>query len=186
MSDAFDFAGCNETELWHHVGVHLEARGVGVVLVGGAVVAVYSEGAYQSGDLDFVRDELFEDRVEGCMEELGFRRRGRHYEHPDCPHLVVEFLSPPLGIGDDVDIVPRSETVGGQTLKILSPTDCVRDRLASYIYFRARECLDQAVLVARAQVVDWDKIERWCRAEGHVGDSAFAKLRSLAGGANRD
>jgi hypothetical protein len=177
MSDDFDVSCCSELELWHHVATHLEAHGIGVVLVGGAVVAIYTDGAYRSGDLDFVPEDLFGDRVEACMAEIGFRRHGRHFEHPDCRHLFVEFVAGPLGIGDDVNIVPREEPLRGQVLKILSPTDCVRDRLASYIHFDARECLDQAVLVARAQIVDWDTIERWCLDEG--ARSGFEDLRRL-------
>jgi len=181
MSDDFDISTCSEVELWHHVATHLETHGIGVVLVGGAVVAIYSEGAYRSGDLDFVPEDLFVGRVETCMEGIGFHRHGRHFEHPDCSHLFVEFVAGPLGIVDDVNIVPRKETVGGQTLKILSPTDCVRDRLASYIHFSARECLDQATLVAKAQTIDWDVVERWCLDEGAKGVAAFEDLRRLTG-----
>ena len=90
------------------------------------------------------------------------------------------FVAGPLGIGDDVNIVPNRELVGEQALKILSPTDRVRDRLASYIHFGARECLDQAVLVANAKVVDWDKIERWCLGEGDEGAAALDDLKRLA------
>jgi len=181
VSEALDLSMCTEAELWRHVAVHLEAHGIGVVLVGGAVVAIYTDGAYRSGDLDFVPGDLFGRPVDECMAKIGFHRRGRHFEHPECPHLFVEFVAPPLGIGDDGNIVPREETVSGQILKILSPTDCVRDRLASYIHFRARECLEQATLVARAQTVDWKKIERWCHEEGSGGVEAFEELRRLVG-----
>jgi hypothetical protein len=86
------------------------------------VVAIYTEGAYRSGDLDFVPTSLFGPAVDECMARIGFVREGRHFEHPDCPHLFVEFVAPPLGIGADTEIVPRKETVSGQTIKILSPT----------------------------------------------------------------
>jgi hypothetical protein len=179
MTKKIELATCTEVELWHHVAAHLESHGVGVVLVGGAVVAIYSQGAYRSGDLDFVTERLFEEGVDARMRELGFRRLGKHYEHPRCRHLFVEFVAGPLGIGDDTSIVPSTESVDGQKLKILSPTDCVRDRLASYIHFDARECLDQAVLVANARSVDWARIEAWCQAEGAKGNAAFVELRRL-------
>ena len=54
MTASIDLATCTEAELWRFVASHLEGQGIGVVLVGGAVVAVYTEGAYRSGDLDFV------------------------------------------------------------------------------------------------------------------------------------
>jgi hypothetical protein len=179
MTGEIDLSTCSEAELWRHVAVHLEASGIGVVLVGGAVVAVYTEGAYRSGDLDFVPERLFEDRIDSCMQGLGFHRRGRHYEHPACRHLFIEFVAGPLGIGNDTNIVPWRESVEGHDLKILSPTDCVCDRLASYIHFQARECLDQAVLVAKAHPMDWRRIERWCRDEGSVGTAALNELRRL-------
>ena len=86
----------------------------------------------------------------------------------------------PLGIGEDTEIEPARERQGDVELKLLSPTDCVRDRLASYIHFRARECLDQAALVAGAQDVDWNRIETWCRGEGERGTEAYDDLRRLA------
>lgn len=179
MTPAIDYATCSEKELWHHVAGHLESEGLEVVLVGGAVVSIYSEGAYRSGDLDFVQTGLLDSLPTEAMAELGFERRGRHFAHPECSHLFVEFVSGPLGIGEDLDVHPSTEVVEGRALKILSPTDCVRDRLASYVHFGAAECLDQALLVARAHDLDWDKIERWCRGEGPRGTEAYGRLRRL-------
>ncbi|HEX9708926.1 MAG TPA: hypothetical protein VGB42_03030 [Candidatus Thermoplasmatota archaeon] len=179
MSAELDFGSCSEEQLWCFVASHLERQGIGVVLVGGAVVAVYTQGAYRSGDLDFVQVDSFGRDVDSAMAEIGFRRQGRHYVHPECDHLFVEFVSGPLGVGEDTEIVPSERIEGDVRLRILSPTDCVRDRLASYIHFRARECLDQAVLVARAQHVDWESVESWCRGEGTRGPGAFAELRRL-------
>jgi len=147
------------------------------VLVGGAVVSVYSEGAYVSGDLDFVRESLFSSDVEGAMAVLGFHREGRHYRHANCPHLFIEFVAGPLGIGRDDHIEPALAEEGELSIKLLSPTDSVRDRLAGFIHFNARAYMDQAILVAAAHPVDWDRIERWCRGEGPTGPEAFAELR---------
>jgi hypothetical protein len=43
---------CSEEELWKYVGAHLSKNGIDAVLVGGAVVSVYSDGAYESGDCE--------------------------------------------------------------------------------------------------------------------------------------
>lgn len=51
-------------------------------------------------------------------------------------------------------------------MKLLSPTDCVKDRLAAYYHWNDRQCLQQAVWVARARKIDWDEVERWSRKEG--------------------
>jgi len=46
-----DFASCNEEELWKYVALHLKTENIDTVLVGGAVVSIYTEGAYESGEL---------------------------------------------------------------------------------------------------------------------------------------
>jgi len=155
-----------------------EAHDIPVVLVGGAVVSIYSQGAYRSGDLDLVAEDLFGKDVNACMQAIGFHLKGRHFEHPQCRHLFVEFVRGPLGIGEDLDIIPRREQVGDQVLKILSPTDCVRDRLASFIHFQARDCLDQAILVAKAQTIEWPVVAAWCTREGPKGIAAFNDLKA--------
>lgn len=160
---------CSEKELWEYVAVHLKKRGIDTVLVGRAVVSIYSKGAYHSGDLDFVKTSMFVTKLEEAMNELGFKKNGRHYIHPDCNHLFVEFPGgPPLGIGEDNKIVPDEIDVNGTFIKILSPTDCVKDRLASYIHFKSSESLDQAVLVAKNQDVNLSSIKKWCKGENSV------------------
>lgn len=161
-----NFKNCTETELWHYVAVHLKKNGIDTVLVGGSVVSVYTDGAYQSGDLDFVRLDMFTSGIEKSMKEIGFEKHGRHYIHPECKHLFVEFPGgPPLGIGEDNTIIPDELEVEGETIKIYSPTDCVKDRLASFIHFKAKECLDQAVMVAMKHPVNLESIRKWCIGE---------------------
>ena len=158
---------CTEEELWKYVGYYLAQADIESVLVGGAVVSVYSKGAYRSGDLDFVSRAGLSDKIQAVLEKLGFKKvRGRHFEHPECTHLIIEFPPGPLSIGDDYKIQPHNVKFEGQTLKILSPTDSIRDRLASYIHFKVRECLDQAVLVAKNQPFDLARVREWCFSEG--------------------
>ena len=93
----------------------------------------------------------------------------------------VEFPPGPLSLGEDYRITPAEIEVEGQVLKLLSPTDCVKDRLASYIHWGVRDCFDQAVLVARRQAgqVDWKAVRAWCAHEGSA--ATFEKLeRSIA------
>jgi hypothetical protein len=164
-----DLKTCSEKELWEYVAVYLNKNGIDTILVGGAVVAIYSNGLYRSGDLDFVRASMFVTKLEETMGELGFKKHGRHYIHPNCRHLFVEFPGgPPLGIGEDNMIVPDEVEVEGTIIKILSPTDCVKDRLAAFIYFKTRDGMDQAVLVAKNQEVNFSSIKKWCSGEGHA------------------
>lgn len=155
-----------EEEVWEFVAWHLAKEGIKTVLVGGAVCAIYSKGLYKSGDLDFVSLSLFDEKIPDILSSIGFKKQaGRHYARSDC-ELYIEFVTGPPGIGDDIDIKPHVREVEGQALYLYSPTDCIRDRLASYIHFKARECLDQAVLVAQKVPFDINKIRTWCSNEG--------------------
>lgn len=73
-----DFKNCNEEELWKYVGTHLSSHSVNAVLVGGAVVSVYTDGLYQSGDLDFVIQTTLKINLPSIMKEIGFEKKGRH------------------------------------------------------------------------------------------------------------
>jgi hypothetical protein len=164
-----NFKNCSEEELWKYVATHLKKNGIDSILVGGAVVSIYSEGIYESGDLDFVLTDMFVKNLPAVMKEIGFvKKGGRHYEHPECKHLFVEFPSSFLEIGDDNRIKPDEILVEGTKIKILSPTDCVRDRLAGYMYFKSRDNFDQAILVAKKHPVSIAKIKKWCEGEKHL------------------
>lgn len=173
-----DFKTCTEEELWKYVATHLSSRNIDAVLVGGAVVSIYTEGAYESGDLDFILTNLFVKNLPDVMKEIGFKKKGgRHYVHPECSHLFIEFPSGPLEIGDDFNIKPEIVEVEGKSIKILSPTDCVKDRLASYIHYKSRVGLEQAVLVAKKHPVNLESIRAWCEKEN--SDEAYEELVRL-------
>jgi len=140
------------------------------------VAAIYSEGAYRSGDLDLVIINYLSENLPRLMKEIGFEKtEGRHYSHPKCKHLIVEFSSFPAAIGDDYKIEPKKVKVNKTIIRIYSPTDCIRDRLASYIHFKARDCMDQAILVAERQSFNLGKIEAWCKSE--KAPEAFAEFK---------
>jgi len=164
-----NYKTCTEDELWKHVAVELKKKGIDTILVGGAVVSIYTDGIYKSGDLDFVLGSMFTKGLNEAMNSLGFIKKSRHYVHPDCTHLYIEFPgSVPLGIGEDYSIIPHEVEVDGTIIKIFSPTDCVKDRLATYLYFNDRDGLDQAVLVARKHPVKHESIKKWCKAENNI------------------
>jgi hypothetical protein len=106
-----NFATCTEEELWKFVASHLKMRNIDSVLVGGAVVSIYSEGAYRSGDLDFILTNFFVKNLPQVMKEIGFERKGRHFIHSECSHLFIEFPKGPLEIGDDFNVVPSEVEV---------------------------------------------------------------------------
>ncbi len=173
-----DWKSCTERELWEYVAWHLEGAGIGSVLVGGAVVAIYTEGLYRSGDLDMVPDAFPRTKLAAVLRSIGFEAgKSRHYRHPECVHLFLEFPPGPVEIGEEFPITPDEIEVEGRKLKLLSPTDCVKDRLAGYIHWRSRANFEQAVLVCRRQWgrIDLGHIRDWCSKEG--GMPAFLELQ---------
>ena len=81
-----------------------------------------------------------------------------------------------MEIGEEAPIDPHEIEVEGKTLRLLSPTDSVKDRLAGYIHFGSRPNFDQAVLICRRQGerVELKAVRKWCEREGHR--SAFDEL----------
>jgi hypothetical protein len=177
--EAPDWLHCTEEELWRYVAWHLEGEGIRSVLVGGAVVAIYTEGLYRSGDLDMVPDELGRQRLEEVLAAIGFQpTKSRYFKHPACPHLFLEFPRGPVEIGEQFPVVPDEIEVEGRTLRLLSPTDSVKDRLAGYIHWKSRANFDQALLICRRQKVrvDLKSVGEWCAMEG--APEVFEELSS--------
>lgn len=69
-------------------------------------------------------------------------------------------------MGDE--IVNQTQQIKFSTgiLKVISATDCVKDRLAAYYHWGDKQSLHQAVLVVKANTVDIKEIEKWSQKEG--------------------
>ena len=163
-------------ELGAYVQSHLRKNGIEVVLSGGAVVSIYSSNKYISLDLDLVN--IYAVKVGTLcksMMEIGFLEDRRYFKHPDTQYFV-EFPPGPLTIGEEP--VKRVEDIEFSTglLRIISPTDCVKDRLAGYYHWGDRQSLSQAVLVSHDQKVDLEEIRRWSESEGKLDE--FEKIRA--------
>jgi hypothetical protein len=133
------------------------------VLVGGAVVSIYSDGRYVSDDLDFVTWRP-ERRYRPLLEALGFAKRGSWWVHPNTDFLV-QFVNPPVMVGNKHVRVPARLSTREGELAILSPLDCVLDRLAWHLDRGDAQTLAQAIDVARAHEVPVAEIERWLAGE---------------------
>lgn len=85
---------------------------------------------------------------------------------------VVQIYSHGLYVSRDLDFVSSAShreieaALGLQTIQILTPTQCVMDRLAAFYHWRDRQALDQAVAVAAAHDIDLKGVQRWSAAEG--------------------
>ena len=156
----------NRLELAGLVSAEFQKNGINVVLSGGSCVSIYSEEKYVSMDLDFVNVAFTKrDRIRDVMESLGFHEEKRYFRHPGAD-LLIEFPPGPLGVGEEpVKRIVELQT-GTGILRIISPTDCVKDRLAWYYHDKDTECLRQAILVANHCAIDLKEIKRWSKVEG--------------------
>lgn len=164
-------------ELAAHVCQTLGDAGITVTLTGGACVAIWSDGAYTSKDLDFVEQGVVPRReIRRVMVDMGFSEENRYFTHPDT-EFYVEFPSGPLAVGDQPvqDVALRKLPTG--TLRLLTPTDCVKDRLSAWFHWNDRQALAQAALVARATTVNMADLRRWAKQESR--HEAFAEFISL-------
>jgi len=169
-----------QAELGAYIQTYLYARGIEVVLSGGAVVAIYTAGKYVSNDLDLVnRYSVRRSTLTEAMEGLGFVETGRHYEHPDTAYYV-EFPPGPLSFGDEMAVNIDLHELATGTLRVISPTDCVKDRLAWYYHEGDLQCMRQAVMVAQDHEIDMDEIRRWSEGEEKLGE--FEKFKNDLGG----
>ena len=146
----------------------LENVSITTTLTGGACVAIWSKGRYVSRDLDFIEEGPVPRRqVKAALAEIGFREKDRYFVHPET-EFFVEFPTGPLTVGDErVNKVVTRDTGAGR-LRLLSPTDCVKDRLAAFFYWNDRMALEQALLVARAQPIDIADLQLWAKSEGET------------------
>ena len=154
-----------QAELGAYVQSHLRERGIDVVLSGGAVVAIYTSGKYVSADLDFVnRYAIKRSAITTAMEELSFAEVGRHFEHPET-EFFVEFPPGPLAIGESYTIELSELELDTGKLVLLTPTECVKDRLAWYYHTGDNQTLYHALLVVGDQSVDLEEIKKWSEGE---------------------
>ena len=95
----------------------LEKNDIKAVLVGGAVVSIYTDNEYESKDLDFISPADHK-KITKIMHSLGFSAEGKI-------------------------------KVGTTTVILLSTTQSAMDRLAWFYFNNDRQCLDQAVMIAK-------------------------------------
>jgi len=159
-----DFSNPDLKELACLIYETLKANGIHAVLVGGACVSIYSDNRYQSSDLDFATYEELKP-IEKALAKLGFSRTGRQFSHEQCPYLI-DFVNPPIAVGHEAvhEFSTLKTSVG--SLQLLSPTDCVKDRLAAFFHWNDAQGLKQALMVAENHSIDIKDLKHWAKAEG--------------------
>jgi len=155
-------------ELAAYVCSALEKEGIETVLSGGSCVQIYSQGRYTSDDIDLIdRFNGGHTKIKNVMTGLGFKEHNRYFVHEDTS-LFIEFPRGPLGVGDAPvhNIASKIEDTG--ILKLLTPTDCIKDRLAAYFHWDDLQSLEQAVWVAQENVFELDSVREWAVKENEV------------------
>ncbi len=161
---------------WENAGIkkitaiifeHLQKNGIEAVLVGGACVSIYSDNKYISYDIDLITASSIKTMIP-ILEQLGFKNTGgRLFENPNCK-FIIDFVAPPVSIGDaPVSEFNYIDTRFG-TICLLTPTDCVKDRLAAYFFWNDLQSLDQAVMVAIRNKIDIQDIKKWAQKQGEI------------------
>jgi hypothetical protein len=84
----------------------------------------------------------------------------------DCP-FFIEFVSPPAAIGREPIKDTHELTTKFGNLILLTPTDCVKDRLAAFFHWNDPQSLEQALMVAQSQDIDMKEVKRWALKEGY-------------------
>lgn len=151
----------------------LAAHGIDVVLVGGSCVCVWTSERFGSLDLDFI-DLTYKRRkdITKALATIGFTPKGatKYFEHPKNK-WSVEFPTAPLAIGHQQ--IPRDRTATLQTaagtIRLLNPTDTIKDRLLWWYLDGDQQCWEQALDIARTHPIDWSELKNWHAGEGFTG-----------------
>jgi hypothetical protein len=156
----------SQIELAAYIQDVLQNQGVNVVLSGGSAASFYSNNKYVSKDLDLININFTKrSKIKSVMERIGFQEQGRYFVNPET-QFFAEFPNGPLSVGGEpVKEISEFELVTG-TLRIVSATDCVKDRLCAFYFWNDQQGLTQAVLITERQNVDLKEVKRWSKAEG--------------------
>lgn len=157
----------------------LERAGISAVLSGGGAVSQYSDNEYMTTDLDFIT-VASNKVIAPVVAKLGFMPAGKDFRHPTS-RFFVEFPAGPLSFGDRY--IASSETATLSTphglLRIITPTQCVMDRLAWLAHGKDPQSREQAIMVARHQHIEWEDVFAWAANEG-IADEIVKGIRKAA------
>ncbi|KKM77731.1 hypothetical protein LCGC14_1367050 [marine sediment metagenome] len=163
-----DFKKITLEKLAAIISEKLRKHSIDSILVGGGCVSIYSLNRYQSYDLDYVTYEDMK-KVAKALNELDFYEKGGCFIHKGCDYYI-EFVAPPIAIGNEPIVNYEYHQTPLGTIKMLTPTDSVKDRLAAFYHWDDKQSLDQALIICItiAQKIDIAEIKRWSKHEGHL------------------
>jgi len=90
-------------------------------------------------------------------------------------------VNPPVSIGHEAIHKFNTLNTPVGSLKLLSPTDYIKDRLASFFHWNDTQGLEQALMVGKDHSIDVNNLKRWAKAEGFEKKSQpfLTKLKKL-------
>ncbi len=161
------------------VCAQLKQDSIDAILTGGAVVSIYTDNTYTSYDLDFITHSPVSE-VTKSISKIGFiKTKGRYYSHPDT-NFFVEFPSPPVAVGNKP--LENFNEINSKLgyLKLLTPTQCVMDRLAAFYHWNDTPSLEQALWVSKSHKIDISEIKKWSLEEDMLDKFQLFKKRYSA------
>lgn len=159
------------------VAAALDRFSIEGVLIGGSAATVYAPEGYTSYDADFVLVKPADrQRLREALAEVGFVQTSTAGMFSNKrTRFTVDFPKGPLAVGGDYIHETATLERSNMRLRILTPTDCVRDRLANFYHWNDYTALAAAVAVARAHRadVDLESLRSWSERESDFGKSDF-------------
>jgi hypothetical protein len=147
------------------VSTALDSHGMPAVLTGGSAATVYAPEVYTSHDADYILESDHRiDEVALALVDLGLKRHGklRRFIHSTTQYRIY-FPRGPLAVGGDY--IRESSMLNREnlSLRILTRTDCIRDRLAHFYHWDDYTALNVAVEVSCADLndVNFSCIKDW-------------------------
>jgi len=120
-------------ELAAFVQSELRQVEIETTLSGGSCVTFGAGNDYPTDDLDLIADGLqTRKQIRAVMIRLGFREERHYFVHAGT-HWFIAFPAGPLAVGEERPKDLPCIVLPTGTLRLLSPTDCVKDRLAGWL-----------------------------------------------------
>jgi len=125
-----------------------------------------------SYDIDLITDTPIR-KIIPVLEELGFKNTGgRLFKNPECEFLV-DFPAPPVSVGDGPVSEFKNLNTRFGTICLLTPTDCIKDRLAAYFFWNDNQSFDQAIMVAKKNKINLPEIKKWAGKQDEMEKYEF-------------
>lgn len=116
------------------------------VLVGGAAIEFYTQGAYSTSDIDMITEEGPE--LITTMKDLGFEKLGKDFVHQKL-NIYIEFPGRNLQNNEESILIK----VKDKTLPIISIEDLIVNRLCAFKFWKiAIEGLNVLLLLENNEV----------------------------------